>query len=439
MGLHVNTNLALELPVELGRPLQAPARDARAELAAQFIPAGARVLDLSRAKTLERYLPNGCAYRSVATNKRNGGGDFPTQAAAQSDIIVMLGALEYVADLEGLFTHLRFARHDVVLSYHATNLTQDDDRAARGFVNHLSFYDLTLLFDRYGFRIACTAPIDETQMLMRLTPAERLKSFAPCSVAVVSDSDGSDFGGRLGLHMINALLPGEAEVHHLTFRTLHEAREAYDLVVLGTGNSLLQPLMSDALLDVAERGKASIGIFGTQYRELLPRPVIDRLLDRLDVWYARNEDDALMYGRGRTNVVHLGDWLIDQFPLTRASADEPLEIDGEMGDVALDRAIKTIQTHRQVYSSRLAPFLCALTAANYAAYAEAPAAHMPDVRSGSFRSLLIDVFGRSFPEKQFFMVDRDAVARYKARVHRNVAELRLRIEMVLANVAVAAG
>ena len=36
------------------------------------------------------------------------------------------------------------------------------------------------------------------------------------------------------------------------------------------------------------------------------------------------------------------------------------------------------------------------------------------------------------------MVDRDAVARYKARVHRNVAELRLRVEMALANAAVAA-
>ena len=31
--------------------------------------------------------------------------------------------------------------------------------------------------------------------------------------------------------MINALLPGEADVHHLTFRTLDEARDQYDLVV----------------------------------------------------------------------------------------------------------------------------------------------------------------------------------------------------------------
>ena len=81
----------------------------------------------------------------------------------------------------------------------------------------MSFYDLALLFDRYGFRIECTTPIDETQMLMRLTPTEWLAPVVSCSVAVISGDDGSDFGGRLGRQMINALLPGEAEVHHLTF------------------------------------------------------------------------------------------------------------------------------------------------------------------------------------------------------------------------------
>jgi hypothetical protein len=450
MGIHVNRNLALEIPAGLERHYPAPAveRDPRAELAAQFIPAGARVLDLSGgAKTLERYLPNGCSCRGVERGKRKGAvvcdianGDFPTQAAAQSDIIVMLGALEQIADIESFFTHLRFCKLDVILSYCATDLSKGRDRAALGFANHLSFYDLTLLFDRYGFRIECTAPIDDMQMLMRLTPTERLMPVAPCSVAVVSDSDAGDFGGRLGLSMINALLPGEAEVHHLTFRTLHEARDKYDLVVLGTGNSLFQPLIGDAVLDIVGRGKAAIGIFGTQYRELIPRVGLDRLLDRLDTWFARTEDDVLMYGRGRSNVVHLGDWLIDQFPIVRASEDEPLQIGGEIGkDLALDRAIQLIQRHKQVYSAQPQPLLCALTAAELVAYADEPAQQMPGVASGHFRSMLIDIFGRSYPEKKFFMVDRDAVARYKARVHRNVAVVGERIEATLRNLAVAAG
>ena len=42
----------------------------------------------------------------------------------------------------------------------------------------MSFYDLALLFDRYGFRIECTAPVGTGQVLMRLTPTERLKPVA---------------------------------------------------------------------------------------------------------------------------------------------------------------------------------------------------------------------------------------------------------------------
>ena len=445
MNIHVNRNLALETTDSLGFRPDLAASDARAELAAQFIPAGSRVLDLSAGVSLEQALPNGCSYQGHDSVRCDGGavcnlagGDFPTQAAAQSDIIVMLGALEQVADVENLFTHLRFCKQDVVVSYSATDLTGSNDRAALGFANHLSFYDLAVLFDRYGFRIECTAPIDDSQSLMRLTPTDRLKPVTSCSVAVVSGNDDGNFGDRLGFHMINALLPGEAEVHHLTFRTLHEAREKYDLVVLGLGNSMFQPLLGDDVLDIVSRAKASIGIFGTQYRELIPRLAMDRLIDRLDTWYARSEDDVLIYGRGRKNVVHLGDWLIDQFPMSNPTEDEPLQVDDEIqSDDALDRAIQTIQRHKQVYSSRLHPLLCALTSAELVAYAEQPSAQMPDIASGKFRGMLIDIFGRSFPEKKFFMVDRDAVTRYKARVHRNVARLGERIDTILRNVAVA--
>jgi hypothetical protein len=136
--------------------------------------------------------------------------------------------------------------------------------------------------------------------------------------------------------------------------------------------------------------------------------------------------------------VHLGDWLIDQFPMNKPSEDEPLEVSDEITtDEALDRTIQLIQRHRQVYSARLHPLLCALTSAELVAYAEQSSADMPDVASGKFRSMLIDIFGRTFPEKKFFMVDRDAVARYKARVHRNVAKVGERIDAVLRNVAVA--
>ena len=447
MNLHVNNNLALELPPDIA-PQLPPKRttDHRAELAAQFIPSGARVLDLGGGTALQPLLPNGCSYRGIDRARKNratlvsalDASDFPTEAYSQCDVIVMLGVLERIADLENLFTHLRFCKHDLILSYPATDLMKDVDRAALGFVNHLSFYDLALLFDRYGFRIECTTPIDGTQVLMRLTPTEWLAPASACSVAMISGDETGSFAARLGCHMINALLPGEAEVHHLTFRTLNEARGNYDLVVLGTGSGLFPTLLGEEVLDVVSRAKAAIGIFGTQGRELIARPALDRLIDRLDTWYARYEDDVLMYGRGRNNVVHIGDWLIDQFPLTRSINNEPLVVSGEPGEeLALDRAIRTIQQHKQVYSTVPTALLCALTSAELAAYAESPA-QQPDLAAGQFRSMLIDIFGRAFPEQKFFLVDRDAVARYKGRVHRNVAKVGARIGSILGNVTVAA-
>jgi hypothetical protein len=271
---------------------------------------------------------------------------------------------------------------------------------------------------------------------MRLTPAERLMSVTPCTMAVVSGDTSDQFGGRLRMHMINALLPGEADVHHLSFRTLAQAREAYDLVVVGTGDSLFQPLIGDEVLDIVDRGKAAIGIFGTQCRELIPRPALERLIERLATWFARYQDDILMYGRGRNNVEHLGDWLIDMFPLTTATDDEQLRIGVATGDVSLD--IEAIQRHKQVYSVSPQPFLCALTSAELAAYAESPVAEMPGAAAGHFRSMLIDIFGRNYPEKEFFLVDRDAVTCYKAHIHRNVMRVGERIEAILRNVALAA-
>jgi hypothetical protein len=52
--------------------------------------------------------------------------------------------------------------------------------------------------------------------------------------------------------------------------------------------------------------------------------------------------------------------------------------------------------------------------------------------------MLIDIFGRTYPEQNFFAVDRDAVARYKAHVRGNVRKVGTQLEAMLRNVAVAA-
>jgi hypothetical protein len=68
-------------------------------------------------------------------------------------------------------------------------------------------------------------------------------------------------------------------------------------------------------------------------------------------------------------------------------------------------------------------------------YAEQPAGEGSPIVSGKFRSMLIDIFGRTYPEKEFFQVDRDAVVRYKTRVHRNVARVGTKLQSILRNVA----
>jgi hypothetical protein len=443
MALFVNSNLALELPADPDRQstsLQAKP-DPRAELA-QFIPAGSRILDLGASPALRILVPNGCSYVGAGKKRRAhdiglNTDEFPTEAAMRADVIVMLGVLERVKDIESLFTHLRFCKRDILLSCYPTDLAKNGERA-QDLVNRMSLCDLALLFDRFGFRIESTAPVDESQMLMRLTPAERLSPVASRNVAVISGDDTNDLAARLGRQLINAILPGECRVDHLTPATLGQAQQNYDLVILGAGASLFPPLLGDSALEVISHAKSAIGIFGTHGRELIARPAFDRVLDRLDTWFARYEDDVLMFGRGRNNVVHAGDWLIDQFPLARATNDEPLVINGDLGpEFALDRAINTIQQHRQVYSTVPVALLCALTSADLAAYAEMPA-QQPDLSAGQFRSMLIDIFGRAWPQQKFFLVDRDAVIRYKARVHQNVLKIGARIGAILRNAAVAA-
>jgi hypothetical protein len=98
----------------------------------------------------------------------------------------------------------------------------------------------------------------------------------------------------------------------------------------------------------------------------------------------------------------------------------------------------SIQCHKNVYSPRLHPLLCALTSAENAAYAEQPSEQMAGAISGTFRSMLIDIFRPQSSGKAVFQVDRDAVRRYKARVHRNVAKVAEQSNTVLRNVAVAA-
>ncbi|MBV8792421.1 MAG: hypothetical protein JO237_10250 [Pseudolabrys sp.] len=371
------------------------------ELAPQFIPAGADVLGVGGG-ALEARLPFGCSHRGISEENL-------LASDISGSFVVLIDALRAPAQAATLLDHVARSGCVALIGFRSSD--------------ELAFLDLIELLDRFRLGIDATADMGDDEMIVRVRPSKKLSAVAPCSVAVLSG--GMTFAERLGRQMIDAILPGEADIHHINLGDLHAARDRYDLVILGTGQGLCRSLISDDVLDIVARGRAAIGIFGTQQRDLIPRDLIGRLIDELDVWFARNEEDVLLYGAGHDSVMHLGDWLVQQFPLGHARDEELLTIreDG-LADLPLDRAIQAIQRHRAVFAHAPAALLCALASADTVAYADTET-------SGEFRSLLIDVFGRHFPEREFFQVDRDAVVRYRARVHRNAALLRKRLTALM--------
>src|SRR5579859_375360 len=414
--------------------------DGRAKIAADFIPRGARVLDLGcGAMALERFLPSDCAYQPcdlAARDERTlicdfNAGEFPD---APCDIAVALGVLEYLADVPAFLRKLRALGKPVVLS---SSLAGEGpaDRRALGWMNDYTRAELGALLKAAGFNRAAARGIENGQVLMRLDPTAPPQA-AEKTVWVVSQSNVSNFGDRLGVHLLSQVLPAHAVVRHLQHKPFDAPTEgAPDLLILGLGNSLYAPLLTDELAALIERAPVSIGVFGTQYRETLDRERLGGVIERLHTWYARYEEDALIYGQGRGNVRHLGDWLIDAFPMSRPSDDELLIVDADF-DLGgpLDRTIAEIQRHRSVMSARLHPLLCALTSADTVGYEEqwAKDAWAGGHSSGKFRSMLLDVFGMAWSSDHMWRVDRTAVIGYKAKVAANLSGLRADLARLLA-------
>lgn len=406
-----------------------PAWEARAKLTAELIPRGARVLDVGcGAMALERFLPEHCAYLPadlVARDARTlvcdlNAGAFPP--TCDSDVIVALGVLEYIDDAAAVLNWLHASGKPVVFSYNLAG-EAGTERRANGWVNDYTRAELANLIRSAGFRQAKSFELGQGQILVQADPS------APASrpeklVWAVSYYTAGNFGDRLGVQLLSHVLPPNAVVQHISHEFVDRPPPGDpDLIVLGLGNSLYHKVITDDLLRLLDRAPRRIGIFGTQYRDALPQSLIDPVLDRLDTWYARSREDALIYGRGRDNVQHLGDWLISAFPMARPASDDLLEIrPSDVTGTSLDRVIARIQLHKRVTSGRLHPLLCALTSAEEVAYAEQD--EMDAGASGKFRSLLMDIFGREMPPNRLWKVDRGAVVTYKARVQQGVERLR---------------
>jgi hypothetical protein len=414
--------------------------DGRAARAAAYIPRGAQVLDLGcGAMALERMLPTGCRYQPCDLTARDARalvcdfnvGDFPVGQAC--DIVTVLGLLEYLYDAPAFLAKVRALNRPVVMSYCIAGGRGPADRRALGWVNDFTREQLINLLVGAGFGRVIGEEITPGQLLLRLEPADA--RMAPeRTVWVMSYNNIGNFGDRLGGQVLNQVLPPNARVSHIHHYPWDAPPEgAPDLLILGIGNSLFQPLLTDDLLRLVDRAGRTVGIFGTQYREAIDASRMSSLLDRMESWWARYEEDVGLYGGGRANVHHLGDWLIDACPMAAWRHDALFRVGDESTDNSpLDRLIEQYQSYRQFASPRLHPLLCALTAAEQVGYQEQPDENDATMMSGKFRSMFLDIFGVDKPEKQMWAVDRPAVAAYKAKVRRNVELLRAELARLLA-------
>ena len=269
---------------------------------------------------------------------------------------------------------------------------------------------------------------------MSAAPPARLKR-----VLVLSYLNYHNFGDRLGFQVINALLPADVQVVHAALNMSFIPDGAFDLMIVGLGQSLNAPTMlRPELIALIDRIPHVIGIFGTQYpsqyRDRLEPGQFAAFLGRLTTWWARYETDIRDYGAGLDNVRHMGDWLVSAFPMTEPRLDKRLTIEVETRDheLPLDRVIQRVQAYNEVSSARLHTLLCALTSARRVAFQEQVEMAGSDERSGKFDAMLLDIFGRTCPENHWFEVDRDAVVRYKLKVEANMAALRRQIVELLA-------
>jgi hypothetical protein len=259
-------------------------------------------------------------------------------------------------------------------------------------------------------------------------------------VIVVSHSNHRNFGDRLGYHVVNEVIPADCAVVHHHFRPFTaRPNENCDLLIVGTGHSLFQPFLTDDLMRLVEKAPRVVGIFGTQFRDAIDRNRLDVILDKADAWFARHAIDLELFAGERTNGMLLGDWLISTFPMAEWTNPKRLvlgRIGHKVGGVwfhrPLDRIIQRIQSYREVFSPRVHPLLCALTSAERVAYSEQRSRDGSGMITGKFGSMLQDIFGRVYPENEFFDVDREAVAAYKLKVQQGMRVVRERLAEILA-------
>lgn len=133
--------------------------DARAAMAAEFIPANVRVLDIGcGAMALESALKSGCRYFPCDVVERRPGcfvadlnrQQFPT---GRYDWITFLGVLEYIHDFEWPLSRARDAAANLLVTYCCFVGDDAISRRGLGWVNDLRQEEFEALLRRSGWRV----------------------------------------------------------------------------------------------------------------------------------------------------------------------------------------------------------------------------------------------------------------------------------------------
>lgn len=146
-------------------------------LVARNLRQGDTVLELAAVLPALRYMkPDGTRYVGLPRDLRSfvavARGELPP--VGRATVIAAIDLLEYLPDLNQFLKALRKAGKPVLITYHAIEDTPGVDRAALGWVNHLTRRQLSNRLNVAGFRVTAKWAIKQGISLIRARPASLL-------------------------------------------------------------------------------------------------------------------------------------------------------------------------------------------------------------------------------------------------------------------------
>ena len=143
-------------------------------LVARNLRPGDMVVDLGHALPALRFMkPDGTRYAVLPRDQRRfdalARGELPPMG--RGTVVAALDLIEYLPDLNLFLKALRKNGKPVLMTYHATDDTKGIDRAALGWVNHLSRRQLTNRLNAAGFHVTAKWDIKLGISLIRARPA----------------------------------------------------------------------------------------------------------------------------------------------------------------------------------------------------------------------------------------------------------------------------